>query len=249
MENEIAMQCVPTELMERLKKLSAKLWAENSPAAVHITALLEEFEPEIRSLRHIVKEFENVGSQRELRWKMESERLGAKLAAAEKDLAAAQRRIEELRSEALSREEVMSEMQVQQLQAKGEFSSKYASRMGELYEKINKKEQGVVAEWAEKYKVLEKKGEEMERQQAENSKRLEQREKALEEEFRSRKAELVKSFEELRVNLKAREMDLEADFNARKEDQMRTFERIKAALDAREKDLERKEKGGKDGTI
>ena len=59
MEKETLVQCVPIEMMDRLKKLLARLWEDNNLAGVHLGAIMDEFESDIRSLSGVVKEYES----------------------------------------------------------------------------------------------------------------------------------------------------------------------------------------------
>ena len=221
MEKERAIQCVPVELMERLKDLAARLWESKSPASVHLTAILEEFEPDVKSLGQLVKEYDedyaerlqagqNKYEQKESRLKKEIESLGARLAKSEAARAAALKRLEEFRAVLSDRETLLAELKMRAAEQEGELNSKYVSRMQELYEKVSKKELDLLLRWEDKNRALEARSQEFEGERAARERQLKLREKALEEEFNSRKSELIKTFDRIREGLEAREKALAA---------------------------------------
>lgn len=221
MEKERAIQCVPVELMERLKDLAARLWESKSPASVHLTAILEEFEPDVKSLGQLVKEYDedyaerlqagqNKYEQKESRLKKEIESLGARLAKSEAARADALKRLEEFRAVLSDRETLLAELKMRAAEQEGELNSKYVSRMQELYEKVSKKELDLLLRWEDKNRALEARSQEFEGERAARERQLKLREKALEEEFNSRKSELIKTFDRIREGLEAREKALAA---------------------------------------
>lgn len=221
MEKESAIQCVPVELMERLKVLAARLWDDKNPASVHLNAILEEFEPDVKSLGHIIKEYEtdysgrlsaNQGesSRKEGRLKKEIEDLRAKLAGLETARAEALKRLEEFRAVLNTRETELAELKMKFSETEGDLNSKYVAKMQELYEKVNRKELDMLSRWEEKTKSLETRSQELETEYAARNRQLRLREKTLEEDFNARKAELIKTFDRIREGLEAREKALAA---------------------------------------
>ncbi len=274
MEKERAIQCVPVELLGKLKALSSKLWEDRNPASVHLNAILEEFEPDVKSLSNTIKEYESEYSgrvaanqskyeQKESRIKKELEDLRSRLAAAETARTETLRKYEEVKAAFNSREALIAELKIKATEDEGALNARFVARMQELYDKVNKKELDMLAQWEEKNKALEAKELELGRQQAAAGEQLRLKSKALEEEYNARKAELIKAFEKIRLDISGREQSLEReyadkfgqlelreealeeDFNARKADLKRTFDRIRAELDARESSLDARERGEK----
>jgi len=273
MEKELALQCVPVELMERLKTLAAKFWEERNPASVSLNSILEEYEPEVKTLGHLIKEYETEYSERlassqsgyaqkESRLKKEIEALKARLVGIEASMADTLKHSEELKSAFNARETLLTELKIKTAENEGAFNAKYADRMRELYGKVNKKELEMLARWEEKNRELEAKTQELESGYAVKGKQLKLREKALEDDFNARKIELIKTFDRIKSDIDAREQTLESDyaaknqqlrlrekaleedFNTRKTELIKNFDRIKAALDARDSALAAKERGG-----
>ena len=130
MEKERAIQCVPAELLERLKALSAKLWEDRNPTSVHLNAILEEFEPDMKALSNTIKEYEaeyssRVASsqskfeQKEARLKKELEDLKVRLASVERSLSEALKKNEELKSSFNAREALLAELRKEDLRGRG----------------------------------------------------------------------------------------------------------------------------------
>jgi chromosome segregation ATPase len=221
MEKERAIQCVPVELMERLKDLASRLWESKSPASVHLTAILEEFEPDVKSLGQLVKEYDedyaerlqtgqNKYEQKEGRLKKEIEDLKARLAKSEAARAEALKRLEEFRAVLSDRETLLAELKMRTAEQEGELNSKFVTRMQELYERVSKKELDLLLRWEDKNRALEARSQEFESERAARERQLKLREKALEEEFNSRKSELIRTFDRIREGLEAREKSLAA---------------------------------------
>ncbi|OGR80216.1 MAG: hypothetical protein A2X32_06125 [Elusimicrobia bacterium GWC2_64_44] len=219
MEKEKAIQCVPVELIDRLKALAARLWSEKNPVSVHLNAVLEEFGPDLKSLGQIINDYETEYAGRaakhredcargEARLRKEIEDLKARLAGSEAARAEALKRIEELRAALSEREDALGALKVKTSETEGDLNSRYVAKMQELYEKVNRKELDMLARWEEKNKSLETRSQEFEAQQATRGKQLKLRERALEEEFNARKAELIRTFDRIREGLEARERAL-----------------------------------------
>ena len=123
MEKEKAIQCVPVELIDRLKALAARLWSEKNPVSVHLNAVLEEFGPDLKSLGQIINDYETEYAGRaakhredcargEARLRKEIEDLKARLAGSEAARAEALKRIEELRAALSEREDALGALKV-----------------------------------------------------------------------------------------------------------------------------------------
>jgi len=219
MEKERAIQCVPAELIERLSALGAKLWDEKNPASVHLNAILEEFEPDMRTLGQMIKQYEAdyLGrlavsergyAEKENQFKKEIKELEARLNSVEASRGEALRRIEELKSAHNKREELLTELKIKTSEDEVSLNGKYAARMQELYDKVSKKEMEMLNRWEEKNKSVESRTQALEGDYAAKFKQLKLREKALEEDFNARKAELIKTFDRIRAGLEAKEKEL-----------------------------------------
>lgn len=219
MEKERAIQCIPVEMLERIKALSAKLWEERNPTSVHLNAILEEFEPDVKALANTIKEYEAEYSgraassqsryeQKEARLKKELEDLKTRLASAEASRSEAVRKNEELKAAFNAREAQLAELRMKTAEDEGALNARYVARMQELYEKVNKKELDILTRWEDKNKALEAKEQDLDGEYAAKVKQLKMRELALEEDFNARKADLIKTFDRIRAGLEAKEKEL-----------------------------------------
>lgn len=219
MEKERSIQCVPVDFVERLRVLAAKFWEEKNPASVHLNALLEEFGPDIKSLSHIIEEYESDYSGRleagRAKWeskeaglRKEIEDLRARLARTETSRGEALKRLEALRALLSDKEAALAELKMRTSEAEESLNSKYVARMQELYEKVSRKELDMLARWEEKNKDLETRTQEFETARDARDRQLKIREKELEEEFLARKSELIRTFDRIREGLEAREKAL-----------------------------------------
>jgi len=227
MEKERVIQCVPPEMLERLKGLADRLWADKNPASVHLNAVLEEFEPDVKTLGHIIKEYEadyagrlafneREHAQKESRLKEEAEDFSRRLAEVEKEHAAGLKKIAELKASLSVRETALSELKSKTVEDGSDLNSKYVDKMQELYDRVNRKELEMLTRWEEKNKGLEIKVQSLESDFAAKVNQFKLREKALEEDFNSRKAELIRTFDRIRADLEAREKAV-SEWEAKKE--------------------------------
>lgn len=216
MEKERVIKCVPAEMLERLKALAERLWAESNPSSVHLTAVLEEFEPDMKALGQIVKEYEAEFSgrlssrerefaKREARLKEKIQVLDVRLSAMENERSAEAMKMKELGKALRDAEASREEAQTEAMEIERELNVKYVSKMQELYDRVNKKEQEMLSDWEEKNKTLENRLEAMEGDHDERMRQLRFKEKALEEDAKARKAELIRTFDRIREDLDARE--------------------------------------------
>lgn len=216
MEKERAVQCVPVEMLARLKALAERFWADNNPSSVHLTALLEEFEPDVKALGQIVKEYETECSVRvaskEKEFSRKEERLKetirslyVHLSTLENERTAEAKKMEELRKALKDAEARRDEVQTGVMEIERELNLKYVSKMQELYERVNKKEMEMLSDWEEKNKTLEYRLQVMEGDHSEKMRQFKFKEKALEEDAKARKAELIRTFDRIREDLDARE--------------------------------------------
>ncbi|MDA8243767.1 MAG: hypothetical protein M0025_06560 [Elusimicrobia bacterium] len=221
MEKERDIQCVPAEMIRRLKALADSLWEGKNPASVHLNAVLEEFAGDMKTLGNIVDEYqsdcssrlafnEREHAQREARMKEEIEDFSARVARLEKEHAAGQKRIEELKASLAAREAELADLKARSLEDGADLNARYVSKMQELYDKVNRKELEMLSRWEEKNKGLEVKAAALESDLGARLKQLALREKALEEDFNARKAELIRTFDRVRADLEAREKSLAA---------------------------------------
>lgn len=219
MEKEIAIQCVPVEMIQRLKALGARLWENNNPAAVHLNAILEEFDPDIRTLGHIVKEYETDYAQRlafierehaqkEGRLKEEVEDRASRLSQLEKEHSDDLKKIEELKAVVFARDEALMEIRPRLAEQESELNGKYVAKMQELYDKVNRKELDMLSHWEDKNRAAEIKIQTLESDSEARTKQFKLKEKALEADFNAKKAELLRSFDKIRAEFEAREKSL-----------------------------------------
>ena len=221
MEKERAIQCVPAEMLERLKALGERLWSDNNPSSVHLNAILEEFAPDVKALGQIVREYESdyasrlsnkdgEHSRRVARLNTELETLKAGLAALEKENAANLEKAAGFKAAVHAAEARISELQSKAMEDERDLNLKYVAKMQELYDRTNKKELEMLGKWEEKNRNLEARAQAVEEDYAGRVRQFELREKALEEDAKARKAELIKTFDRIRTELDAREKTLAA---------------------------------------
>ncbi len=219
MEKELAIQCVPVEMMQRLKALAARLWDGNNPASVHLNAILEEFDPDIRTLGAIVKEYETDYTQRlasmereraqkEGRLKEEAADYGAQLSSLEKEHAHDIKKIEELKAALLARDEALAELKSKLAEEESALNGKYATKMQELYDKVNRKEMEMLTRWEEKNSSVEVKLQTLESDFEARAKQFKLKEKALDADFNGKKAELLRTFDKIRAEFEVKEKAL-----------------------------------------
>lgn len=219
MEKERAIQCVPAELLERLRSLASRLWDDKNPASVHLNAVLEEFEPDVKTLSHIIGEYETdyAGrlasrdkeyAQREERLKDEIADLTKRLAALESSHSAGLRKTSELKAALGAKEAELAEVSVRTAEDESALNAKYVAKMQELYDKVSRKELEMLARWEDKNKGIDGKIQGLENDYAAKLKQLRLRERALEEDFNARKTELIRTFDKIKAGLEAREKAL-----------------------------------------
>jgi hypothetical protein len=207
--------------MERLKKLLARLWEDKNPAAVHLGAIMDEFEPDVKSLSGVVREYEADSASRA---KFIEEGYKNRVRALEDDLAGykarmaglADAREENLKAtvelgEALKAKEAeLAALRFKAADDEARLNSKYVSKMQELYDVVSRKEMDMFTRWEEKNKELEGKIGALESDNEGKIRELKLKEKALEAEVNTRKEELLKTFDRVRLEFEARERDLAA---------------------------------------
>lgn len=219
MEKERAIQCVPAELMERLRALASRLWEDKNPASVHLNAVLEEFEPDVKTLSHIIGQYETDYSgrieqkekefgQREKRLREETEELAKRFAALESSHSAALRKIAELKAALGVKESELAEVSARTAEDESALNAKYVAKMQELYDKVSRKELEMLARWEEKNKGIDGKIQALDNDYAAKMKQVRLRELALEEDFNARKSELIRTFDKIKTGLEAREKAL-----------------------------------------
>lgn len=219
MEKEKAVKCVPLDLVRNLQALSRRLWDEKNPAAVHVSALIEEFGDEVTSMEKVLGEYESgyagrlAIAEREHGEKvsvLEAQigDLKERVAAADAERAGLHKKISEL-SDLLRRKEAeLADARAAGAESESELNSRYVTRMQELYDKLNKKEQEMLSSWEEKSRELELRAQAQEKARVEKARALDARERIMEDEFALKKAELIKTFERARAELQARERSL-----------------------------------------
>ena len=112
-------------------------------------------------------------------------------------------------SDALKRKEAeMSAFRVQLAEEESQLNSKYVSKMQELYDRVSRKELEMLSRWEEKNKALDSKYGSLEAEYSGKARQFKLREKAMADEFNSRKEELIKTFDRIRLELDARESDI-----------------------------------------
>lgn len=221
MEKETPVQCVPLEMLVRLKKLLERLWADNNPAGVHLGAIMDEFESDIRALSGVIREYETDFAGR---LRLAEERYGGKIRTLEAELAECRdrlygldktrgdssKKVAELEEALQLRQTECSALSVRLAEEEAQLNSKYVAKMQELYDRVSRKEHEMLARWEEKNKVLDTKYGARETECAAKARQVKLREKALEDDYKARKVELIKTFDRIRIELDAREADISA---------------------------------------
>lgn len=219
MEKEKAIKCVPLDLVRNLQTLSRRLWDEKNPAAVHVSALIEEFGDEVTSMEKVLGEYEaGYAGRLAIAEREHAEKVSVleaqirdlkdRVAAADAERAGLHKKMTEL-AEVLRRKEAeLADARAAGAESESELNSRYVSRMQELYDKLNKKEQEMLASWEEKGREMELRAQAQEKARVEKTRALDAREKIMEDEFSLKKAELIKTFERARAELQAREKSL-----------------------------------------
>ncbi|MDT8286034.1 MAG: hypothetical protein RQ748_02900 [Elusimicrobiales bacterium] len=219
MEKEKAVKCVPLDLVRNLQALSKRLWDEKNPAAVHVSALVEEFGDEVTSMEKVLGEYEaGYAGRLAIAEREHAEKaavleaqirdLKERVAATDAERAGLHKKMTEL-AEALRRKESeLADARAAGAESESELNSRYVARMQELYDKLNKKEQEMLSSWEEKSRELELRAQAQEKSRVEKARSLDARESILEDEFALKKAELIKTFERARAELQAREKSL-----------------------------------------
>src|SRR3989339_388615 len=206
MEKETLVQCVPIEMMERLKKLLSRLWEDNNPAGVHLGAIMDEFDSDIKALSGVVKEYEADFSGR-LKFVQEEykERVGmlekdladykARMSGLDKTRGESSKKISELEEVLKRKEDELGALRIRLTEEGSQLNSKYVAKMQELYDRVSRKELEVLSRWEEKNKALDTKYSVLETEYSGKARQFKLREKVLEDEFNSRKEERIKTFD------------------------------------------------------
>ncbi|MDQ7772715.1 MAG: hypothetical protein RDU13_04220 [Elusimicrobiales bacterium] len=219
MEKEKAVKCVPLDLVRNLQTLSRRLWDEKNPAAVHVSALIEEFGDEVTSMEKVLGEYEAgyagrlAIAEREHAEKVavleaQIKDLKERAAAGDAERAGLHKKMAELAETLRRKDSELADARAAGAESESELNSRYVTRMQELYDKLNKKEQEMLASWEGKSRELELRAQAQEKARAEKARALDAREKIMEDEFALKKAELIKTFERARAELQARERSL-----------------------------------------
>ncbi|KAF0127003.1 MAG: hypothetical protein FD189_768 [Elusimicrobia bacterium] len=226
MEKEKAVKCVPLDLVRNLQTLSRRLWDEKNPAAVHVSALIEEFGDEVTSMEKVLGEYEaGYAGRLAIAEREHAEKaavleaqisdLKDRVAAGDAERAGLHGRIAQLSDELRKKESALADARAAGAENESGLNSRYVARMKELYDKLNRKELEMLSSWEEKNGELERRDgalreleADIEKRLAAGKKALAGRESALEDEFALKKAELIKTFERARAELQAREKSL-----------------------------------------
>ena len=221
MEKETPVQCVPLEMITRLKKLLSRLWEDNNPAGVHLGAIMDEFESDIKALSGVIREYEtdfssrlksveNEYKERVLALESELADRTERLSALEQTRGSGSKKIAEL-EEALKRKgNECSMLSARLAEEESQLNSKYVAKMQELYDRVSRKEHEMLVHWEEKNKALESKYGALETEYAAKTRQFKLREKTLEDDFKARKVELIRTFDKIRLELDARDGALAA---------------------------------------
>lgn len=219
MEMEKSIECVPVEMLERLKSLLDRLWKDKNPSAVHLSAIMDEFDAERKSLAGIVQEYKSDYAARfafmERQYKdkiltLESELSDFKTRFSEidKDRSADSKKVMELVETLKRKESELADLKAGAVETEAQLNARYVARMQELYDKISRKEMDMLSKWEEKNKALETNSSAVENEYSSKLRQIKLREKAMEDDFNSRKQELIKTFERVRLEMEAREKEL-----------------------------------------
>ena len=221
MEKETPVQCVPLEMITRLKKLLGRLWEENNPAGVHLGAIMDEFEADIKALSGVIREYETDFSSRLKAMKekhsedvqaleSELEACRAHLSGVEKTRSESSRNVSELEEGLKRKEAECSALSFRLAEEESRLNSKYVAKMQELYDRVSRKEHEMLAHWEEKNTVLEARYGAIETEYAARVRQFKLSEKTLEDEFKARKVELIKTCDRIMLEVDARQAQLSA---------------------------------------
>ena len=221
MEKETPVQCVPLEMIAALKKLLSRLWEDNNPAGVHLGAIMDEFESDIKALSGVIREYETDFSSRlklmkekhgedvqALRSELEACR--ARLSGVEKTRSESSRNVYELEESLKRKEDECSALSFRLAEEESRLNSKYVAKMQELYDRVSRKEHETLAHWEEKNTVLEARCLAIETEYAARVRQFKLLEKTLEDEFKVRKVELIKTCDRIMLEVDARQTELSA---------------------------------------
>ncbi|OGS10682.1 MAG: hypothetical protein A2285_05465 [Elusimicrobia bacterium RIFOXYA12_FULL_57_11] len=186
---------------------------------MHLNAILEEFTPDIKALGQIVREYESDYqsrlsakeddySRREARLKAEVQALKVSVAALEKENAGNLEKTAQLNAAVHAAQGRIAELQSKAMEDEREINLKYVAKMQELYDRTGKKELDMLGKWEEKNKKLEARVQAVDNDYASRVRQYELKERALEEDAKARKAELINTFDRIRAELAAREKAL-----------------------------------------
>lgn len=246
MEKERAIQCVPVEMLARLKALAERLWSDNNPSSVHINAILEEFAPDVKALGYVVSEYEADCASRVLARHEEHTRAEARLqeeiqalkntvAALENENASALENTAELRAAVRAGDARLDELKSKSLAAERELKSKLAEMEREAKARTMEVEREVKSKTVEAERELRSKALDTEEELKSKAMEVERelnhkyvaRTQELYDQLNKKELELLAKWEEKNKELEARARAVEEDCAGRA-----------ARLEAREKELE-----------
>lgn len=97
MEKDKLLRNIPLEIMDRVRRLSARLWAENNPVAVPLSVIIEEFDADVGAVDSVVSDYEKHYETKLAGLRQELQAFRERTAALEADLKKAQEEPRELR--------------------------------------------------------------------------------------------------------------------------------------------------------
>ena len=219
MEKEMMVQCVPGALFSNQSPARAALGGEE-PAAVHLNALLNEFDVEMKSLE-VVQEYEaDYASRLSFMEKQYKDKINSlenelsehksRVAALDSARAESAAKLDDLAQALKAKEAEFADFKARSSETESDLNLKYSARMQELYDRVNRKETDMIARWEDKNRTLDSRSGEVENVFAARVRQFRLKEKALEDDFNSRKAELIRTFDRIRLEFEAREEKLAA---------------------------------------
>ena len=210
------------EVWPRLEAICRRLWDADSPAAVDLQAVIEEFKSEIRRAEQMISSMRKLHAElrdtvtKDLQRSFADEIRGLQFqlkttqdrcAALEVDVTQKEERIEQLLKEIAAKEAVNLEFHEKFLASTAQQDEARAKKMEGFYQELQKKEEAIEAQW-------------------------EARRAALEVEYKQRSEALKQKHEGLLGEIKSRAATLEEHYTKREQELELTQEHFRADREA-----------------
>ncbi len=244
------------EIWARLNDVCRKLWQEDSPAAVGLEAITEEFKGEVRRLGQALaasqktlseqkymlsKEFNEFFSDQILELKSQISRGSVRIAALEKTLASREAEIDNILKALADKEAENVKFHDEYLKAASQSDELQARKMEVFYQELKNKEAELEKTWESRKKALE----DDHRQHIES---LQKKEKTLEEKFAQREKELrdfQERFMQERMTWESQTLQQREIFNKREEDLKKQSQDLLSEYKIKQDELQRIKDGMK----